>query len=81
MTGLDAESHSQTLGGAWGVLKKRGRKDWRTRRVMDTKKTWTIDLIDLDSWGAHRDQGAYRGLTLSPVYMLWLSSLVFLRDT
>jgi hypothetical protein len=34
----DAQTHSQTLGRAWGSLRKRARKDCGTRGVKDTRK-------------------------------------------
>jgi hypothetical protein len=48
--GEDAESHSQTLGGAQGVLKERGRMGG-TRRVWDTVRIPPSVSNDWDSQG------------------------------
>ena len=37
----NAETHSQTLGGAWGILKKMGKKDELAKRVKDTTRIST----------------------------------------
>lgn len=40
----DAETHSQTLGGPWGIPWKRGRKDYRNQRGQGhQKKNYRID--------------------------------------
>jgi hypothetical protein len=39
----DAEIHSQALGGAWGILRKKGRKDCRSQWDQGHyKKTYRI---------------------------------------
>ena len=52
----DAETHSQTLGRAWGILWKRGRKDYRKRGKGDQghdKETYRINSSR--PIGAHSD--------------------------
>jgi hypothetical protein len=40
----NAETHSQTLGGAWRILWKRRRKDYRSQRSQEyLNKTHNID--------------------------------------
>ena len=54
LTQMDAETHSQTLDGAWGLLWKNRRKDWEPQRGMGTPRedqqsqlTWTLGALRL----------------------------------
>lgn len=50
LMGAEAKSHPQILGGAWGVLRRTGKKDQRNQRIRDTTRTGPIESTDQDSW-------------------------------
>jgi hypothetical protein len=43
--GADAETHSQTLEGAQRILRKGGRKDYRSQRGQGHHKNYSWDII------------------------------------
>jgi hypothetical protein len=56
----DVESHSQTLGRAWGVAWRLGRKDWRKQRGQgNAKRTGPTESTHGVTWdsAAIRDPG------------------------
>jgi hypothetical protein len=53
--GTDAEAHSQTLGGAWEILRKKERKGCRILNGRGFHKKTAHRVNELGLLGAHRD--------------------------
>ena len=64
----DAQTHSQTLGRAKGILKRGGGRPVGARRTKDTRRNLKnqIPLVHRGSWRLNHHPGSVLGIELSP---------------